>query len=32
MYHAEELERYLKVFKEHNGMLLDALIREESLL
>ena len=30
LYRAEELEKYLKEFKEHNGILLDILIPKES--
>jgi hypothetical protein len=30
LYRAEELEKYLNDFKEHNGMLLDMLIPKES--
>ena len=30
LYRAEELEEYLRDFKEHNGMLLDTLIPKES--
>jgi hypothetical protein len=30
LYRAEELEKYLKDFKEHNGMFLDILIPKES--